>query len=196
MKKQLLLLGVIPVCLAIIGYGTIAYFSAEKIAHNIITTGGIDISIIEKTEGTEGALVEFPQEGLSGVMPGSCASKIVSVQNTGAEAAWIRVKVIQELVAADGSPLPGLLDGDIPVMTFEVDSSKWTQEDGWYYYNADVSPGAITEVLFDKVKFAPEMGNAYQGCKANLSVYAQAVQTANNGTSATEAAGWPTEVID
>ncbi len=196
MKKKLLLLGVVGICLAILASGTIAYFTAEDTAHNVITSGGIDIAIIEKTEGKDGALVDFPKEGLSGVMPGTSASKIVSVQNTGADEAWIRVKVTQEILAVDGSELPAFLNGAMPVMSFAVDSSKWTLKDGWYYYHAPVAPGAVTDVLFDEVKFAPEMGNTYRNCKANLSIYAQAVQTANNGNTALNAMGWPTEVID
>jgi len=35
------------------------------------------------------------------------------------------------------------------------------------------------------------MDNLYQGCKAEIDVFAQAVQVANNGASALEAAGWP-----
>ena len=35
------------------------------------------------------------------------------------------------------------------------------------------------------------MGNEYQNATATVDVIAQAVQTANNGTSAADAAGWP-----
>lgn len=195
MKRKLLLLGVVVICLAILASGTIAYFTAEDTAHNVITSGGIDIAIIEKME-EGGVLVDFPEAGLTGVMPGRAASKIVSVQNTGADEAWIRVKVSQEILGADGTELPLVLDGNIPVMTFTADSGRWTLRDGWYYYHAPVAPGAVTDVLFDEVQFAPEMGNDYAGCKTNLSIYAQAVQTANNGSTALNAAGWPTEVTD
>ena len=39
--------------------------------------------------------------------------------------------------------------------------------------------------------FARSMGNLYQGSTATVSVLAQATQSANNGVSALEAAGWP-----
>ncbi len=191
MKKKLIVASVIVVLLSILGSGTLAYFTAGDTAHNVITSGGIDISIIEKTEQADGTLVDFPTSGLSGIMPGSSASKIVSVQNTGASKAWIRVQTGQEILAPNGGKLPLVLNGTIPVMTFGVDSTKWTQKDGWYYYHDPVEPGDVTDILFEEVRFAPEMSNAYQGCTANLTILAQAVQTANNGETALEAAGWP-----
>ena len=48
-----------------------------------------------------------------------------------------------------------------------------------------------TEILFDTVHFAPEMGNEYQNCTANIIISAQAVQTANNGDTVMDAKGWP-----
>ena len=43
----------------------------------------------------------------------------------------------------------------------------------------------------EEVRFSAEMGNAYQNCTANVVISAQAVQTANNGDTVMEAAGWP-----
>ena len=37
------------------------------------------------------------------------------------------------------------------------------------------------------------MTNEYQNCTVEVIVKAQGVQTANNGSSALEAAGWPAE---
>ena len=37
------------------------------------------------------------------------------------------------------------------------------------------------------------MDNAYQGATATVDVLAQAVQCANNGTSAQTASGWPVD---
>ena len=40
------------------------------------------------------------------------------------------------------------------------------------------------------------MGNEYQNCTANLIIYAQAVQTANNGETALDAQGWSEEIAE
>lgn len=70
--------------------GTLAYFTSENTAHNVITSGGVNIEVVEKTQGKDGVLVDFPKEGVRGVMPGSDVSKIVSVKNTGeSEAGYV-----------------------------------------------------------------------------------------------------------
>lgn len=196
MKKKILSLGVVVICLAILASGTIAYFSAEDTAHNVITTNGIGINIIEKTESDGGVLTDFPEGGISGVMPGTSVSKIVSVENDGGAEAWIRVQVEQGMKSADEKDLPLTLNGDTPAMTFTVDTSKWILEDGWYYYHKPVAAGAVTDILFEEVHFAPQMGNEYQNCTANIEILAQAVQTANNGSTVMDAQGWPTEVTE
>lgn len=190
MKKKILVLAAVAICVAIAATGTLAYFTATGTARNVITSGGISIAIEEKTQ-SGGALVDFPAEGITGVMPGTSVSKIVKVKNTGASEAWIRVKVESSITSADGQSLPGTLRGGISVMEFKT-LSGWTKgADGYYYYNKPVASGKATTELLKEVTFAPEMGNEYQGCTAQLLISAQAVQTANNGTKVTEAKGWP-----
>lgn len=195
MKRKLLILSVLVICVATLAAGTLAYFNAEDTAHNVITSGGVGIQLIEKTKSGD-TLVDFPEDGLSGILPGTSASKIVSVENTGFADAWIRVKVEMTITGSDGKALPleiGGADSVIPVITFTPGESWTLGEDGYYYYNAAVASGKSTETLFEEVYFAAQMGNEYQNCTANLVVTAQAVQTANNGDSALTAAGWPAE---
>ena len=47
MKRKLLILSVLAICVAIVAAGTLAYFTAEDTAHNVITTGGVDIELKE-----------------------------------------------------------------------------------------------------------------------------------------------------
>ena len=48
-------------------------------------------------------------------------------------------------------------------------------------------------MLFTCVTFDAGMGNEYQNATATVHVAAEAVQTANNGVTALEALGWPTQ---
>ena len=185
MKKKILLAAAVVICLTIAVSGTLAYFTFEDTAHNVITSGGVSIEVVEKTKGEGETEVDFPKEGITGVMPGTEVSKIVSVRNTGNSEAWVRVKVDATIKSAEGE---GKLPSD--VMTYTV-SEGWTEKDGYYYYNNKVPAGESTSILFDTVKFDPEMGNEYQNCKANIVISAQAVQTANNGTTVMVAQGWP-----
>lgn len=67
---------------------------------------------------------------------------------------------------------------------------KFNRDDRSFYYEKVLAPGEITEPVMEEVRFSAEMGNAYQNCTANIVISAQAVQTANNGDTVMEAAGW------
>ena len=184
MKRKLLILSVLAICVAALATGTLAYFTAEGKAHNVITTGGVDIEVREwanedKTE---------PFEDLTGVMPGTSATKIAEVANTGASEAWIRVRVEKNIRLS--AEIEAEIDPD--VVTLDIDTAHWTDgKDGYYYYNDPVKPGEVTAPIFTAVTFAPDMGNEYQNATATVDILAQAVQTANNGASVMEAQGWP-----
>lgn len=200
MKRKLLILSVLAICVAILAAGTLAYFNAEDSAHNVITSGGVNIQLVEKTKGENGALIDFPEGGLSGVMPGTEASKIVSVTNTGASEAWIRVKMEIAIHSSDGKDLPTELNiGEEPiaVITPNVMDGWVAGADGYYYYHDPVAPQGSTTNFMETVQFAPQMGNEYQSCTAILSISAQAVQTANNSIpqngDVTDVLGWPAE---
>lgn len=183
MKRRIFITAVIVICLSLLAYGTLAYFTAEDIAHNVITSGAIHIKLLEWKD--EAKTTPFPEEGIHGVMPGTDITKIVEVKNTGSNSAWIRVKVEKEIVLTDGS------EPDLGLMTLDFDETSWEYKDGYYYYNEALEPGEVTAPLFATVSFDADMGNAYQNSTASVKVTAYATQVANNGNSAVEAAGWP-----
>ena len=78
MKKKLSIIFGIIAILAVISVGTLAYFTSEQNAENVISAGNIKLEIHEKTASGE----DFPEEGII-VMPGDTVSKIVTVENTG-----------------------------------------------------------------------------------------------------------------
>lgn len=194
MKKKVLLLLVLALCITALTTGTLAYFTGEETAHNVITSGGVNIAIVEQTRDSSGALVAFPEEGIRGIMPGSTVDKIVEIQNTGASEAWIRVKIEASIKGADGNPLPLTFGQESEqVMNYSVLTGWIAGNDGYYYYQDAVSGGKSTGKLLENVVFNPDMGNEYQNCTANIIISAQAVQKANNGESVLEAKGWPGE---
>ena len=184
MKKKLLAVAVIAICLSLTAYGTWAYFTAEDIAHNVITSGDIDIELLEWAD--EEKTIPFPEDGVSGVMPGMEVTKIAEVTNTGGNDAWIRVTVEKSFtLAGSGTADPSL-------MVIDFDKDNWTEKDGYYYYNVILKPGETTTPLFASVSFdAAGMGNEYQKSTATVDVTAYAVQVANNGETALDAQGWP-----
>ena len=189
-KKRLFSLAVIVICLSIAGAGTLAYFSDRTVAHNVITSGNIKIDLLEWQEGPDGWF-SYPKEEIS-VMPGTSVSKIVQVENVGNNEAWIRVKVDKTITKADGET------GDAELLEINFNTTDWTQQGEYYYYNKPLEPKSVLErdkkvtaPLFETVTFDKQMGNDYQNSTAQVSVYAQATQVANNGERAQDAQGWP-----
>ena len=179
MKKRLFSLAVIVICLSIAGGSTLAYFSDRTVAHNVITSGNIKIDLLEtKADGST-------FENVIGVMPGTSVEKVVQVKNIGENDAWIRVQVVKELTKANGT------NGDEDLLTIDFDRQHWINRDGYYYYNEPLTSGEVTEPLFENVQFAASMGNEYQNSTAQVYVFAQATQTANNGETVLGAKGWP-----
>ena len=188
MKRKLLATALTVICLSIAAYGTIAYFTAEDTATNVITAGNIDISLKE-TAIPENGGDPVPFEDVVGVMPGAEVSKIVEVENTGDNPAYIRVRLEKEMTLAEGKTD----EIDLSLMKFGFNTEKWTEKDGYYYYNTALDAGKTTEPLFTTVSFSKDMDNRYQNGKATIKVFAEATQAENNGDSALEASGWPQE---
>ena len=188
MKKKFIAGAVVAICLSLVTYGTLAYFTHEDTATNVITSGNIKIELQETAITEDGQVVEFEQsQDRFNVMPAQSVSKIVKVQNTGDNDAYIRIAIDKTINLAEG--VEGTPDTDLISMDFDYDN--WTLKDGYYYYNKPLAPGETTEALFNNVKFDPAMDNMYQNSTAIINVDAQATQVRNNGTDVFTAAGWP-----
>ena len=181
MKRKILILSVLVICFAMIAAGSLAYYTADTKAHNVITTGSVDIELNEwaNEERTE----KF--ENQTGVMPGKDVTKIVEVKNVGTGSAWVCVQMFVDVYAENGEGLPP------ERVKLDINDTDWTYFDGYYYYNKPLAPGATTEPLFTTVSFDEQMGNEYQNAEATIDITAIAVQSANNGETVLEATGWP-----
>ena len=186
LKQKLMALSAVVIVAALSAYGSIAYFTAEDTARNVITAGNVKIELQEKMLTPEGEKT-VPFEDPLDVMPGCEVSKIVTVKNTGGQPAWVRVSVEKAVVLAEG------VEGevDLSLVSFNLNTDHWTEKDGFYYYTAELAPGQTTEPLFTEVSFEKTMSNLYQDGKAILTINAYATQTAHNGSTVFEAAGWP-----
>ena len=184
MKRKILCLSVIAIMLAILAAGTIAYFTAEGRARNVITTGSVEIELKEwadenKTE---------PFKNLEGVMPNTTVTKIAEIKNIGKSDAWIRVKIQKSIeLKYEGNP-------DTDLVELNLNDTDWITDGEYYYYKNALKPGETTTPIFTSVTFKAAMGNEYQGAKATVDIYAQAVQTANNPATDGDVKtvkGWP-----
>lgn len=189
MKRKIAAL-VVFIAIAVMSIsGTMAYFTAESTATNVITTGSIDIQLVETEKNGNGIEVPFTNDQ-KGIMPGDSISKIVRVVNSeDAQDAYVRVSVSKTISLAPG--LSGQINTDL--ISCDFNTADWEYKDGYWYYKKPLAPGAFTSPLFEHVTFDTAMGNLYQNCEAKIDVYAQAVQVKHqNVDKATEALGWPT----
>ena len=156
-KRAVAVVTAVAACVALTAGGTLAYFSASERAHNVITSGGVGIELLEWSLDEQGNRVPF--EDVEGVMPGQSVDKIVEVRNDGQAPAWVRVKaeVSAELANVPEGEAPALLSD---VVKIDYDEDAWTLEGGWWHYGRPLPAGEVTTPLFQHVAFAcAEMGN-------------------------------------
>ena len=181
MKRKLLIIAAIMCCAALITTGTIAYFTAQDTAQNRITSGNVAIVIHEAGDDGE------PFTDVVDVVPGDNVTKVVTVENTGANPVWVRVAVEYVVNLVEGA----VSEFDGEELSFDFNTTDWTYSEGYYYYNSILEPGATTTALFNTVSFNIELGNEYMNSVAVIDVNAYATQSANNGATVLEAQGWP-----
>ncbi|MBQ3229448.1 MAG: hypothetical protein IJB49_00370 [Clostridia bacterium] len=194
MKKKVLAIAVITICLAVLASNTLAFFIAEDETHNIISSGGVDIKI-EEWQDVNGVLTPFPEKAIE-IMPNTTVSKIVNVRNL-EEKAYIRARFEIIITKPDGSVIELSQEELSTLIAVDVNGDHWVRKNGddsWWYHTAAVSTNTTTESLFTKVDFdGPNMTNEYRNCTVEIIVKAQGVQTANNGIYVLDAVGWPNE---
>lgn len=193
-KSKILAVAAVVLCCALAMGGTLAYYTAESTAHNVITTGDIHIKLFE----------EFDPEAAKKLVPGNTVDKVVTVMNTSSTAqgdAWIRVQVeLDASINGDDLPVailgPDDLEQPVALIDFndQADDNWIYGGDGYFYYKTAVAPGEETQPLFTEVTLNPLMDNDYQESRIDVDVYAQAVQAKNNPApdgDVTRVTGWP-----
>ena len=191
MKKKLLYIAALIICMSIITGGTFAYFTYEDTSHNVITSKKVNIDVLSMTL-EDGSLVESGNAAIP-IMPATTVNKVVCAQSMDTPS-WIRLQYGLEVYDSKGDKMTIPKAELESIIIIEPNSADWIEKDGWWYYKAVVASGAKTTPLFEEIKFSgPGMGNEYQNGTVKLSLKGQAVQSANNGSSVMEAAGWPTE---
>ncbi len=188
MKRKLLVLGAIMICLSIISVGTLTYFTAEERTHNKITMGGIDIAIVETYDDWVQDENDPNLYKINNAEPGQRWEKAVAVKNIGENNVWVRAQISLSITLADG-----VTKGDARYINLVTDNTKWSYDsnDGLYYYTEILSPGETTENILNLIELDGAMGNEYMNCTIEIVTNAYAVQSDNNGVTWVDATGWP-----
>ena len=188
MKKKLLILSLAAICLAITAIGTLAYFTSEGTAHNVITTGGVEIELHEYAD--EACTTDY-DTNKTGIMPGMTVDKYARIALAeGSADAWVRVRFEKKITFAAGNEHAQGKTPNLDLVELTMPEGWIAGNDGWYYLEAPLTSNtpvfALTSVTFNKT-----MGNEYQGATATVDIVAQAVQMDNNGKTVMDAQGWP-----
>lgn len=127
-KKTIVLIAtVVMLSAALIFGGTLAYFTDSQEATNTFTVGNVSIKLDEAVVDANGkATNERTEEGVSyRLNPGVAVDKDPTVTNTGANAAYVRMKVTLSDAAAFQEAVPA--GTDLATIFGGFDSSKWTR---------------------------------------------------------------------
>lgn len=181
-KSRLLLIALAAILLTVLTQPSLAYYTTVGTATNVVTSGGIQLQIHEKT--ADGS--DFPEEGIY-IIPGDIVSKQVSVENVCKHPFYLRVKLV------GGTTNDTLTPDDC--LKMDIDTINWTYMDGYYYYNRILQPGEITPALFTQVEIVgSKVNQTHIGSTLSLTVNAYAVQSENNPAEHPwDASGWPAE---
>ncbi len=179
-RSRLLLIALAAILLTVLTQPTLAYYTTIGKATNVVTSGGIQLQIHEKT--ADGS--DFPAEGVY-IIPGDIVSKQVTIENVCAHPFYLRVKLVS------GSTNEALPAEDC--LKMDINTANWTYQDGFYYYNAILQPSEITPALFTQVEIVgSRVDQTHIGSTLNLTVNAYAVQSENNPSEYPwDASGWP-----
>jgi len=179
-KGRFLLIALAVIMLTLLTQPTLAFYTTVGKATNVVTSGDISLQIHERTADGK----DYPTQAVV-IIPGSIVSKQVSVENVCQHPFYLRVKLVstttnQELSADE-------------CMELDINTEKWTEKDGYYYYNQILQPGETTVPVFTEVEIVGEkVMTEHIGSTLSITVNAYAVQSENNPAEHPwDAAGWP-----
>ena len=163
-RSRLLLIAFVAIILTVLTQPTLAYYTTIGKATNVVTSGGIQLQIHEKT--ADGS--DFPDDGVY-VIPGDIVSKRVTVENVCSHP--------EECLK---------LDIDTANWTY--------LEEYYYYNHilqpGETTPALFTQVEI----VGNKVDQTHIGSTLNLTVNAYAVQSENNQAEHPwDASGWPAE---
>ncbi len=167
MKKKIALLALSLATIALIGVGaTLAYFTDNATAENVLTMGKVDIELDEPNfDGDE-------NNELKDVLPGDVITKDPTITVAeDSEDCYVRTKLAFD--GLDETQKSALL------ARINIDGTQWFPgADGYYYYKSKLTAGDEV-VFFSEVGIPETWGNEFANVSIHLDVTAEAIQADN-----------------
>lgn len=204
-QKRTLTLAALSLAALLCICGALAYTVGTAPADNVISFGSVKVRVCEYTLDGQGREVPFESD-VRGEYPETKASsdsisRIVRLQNAGAQPEYVRARLSMKAVAPDGFSSDASNNAVFNV--HDDPGAAWVDGgDGWYYYRGSTArggqlePGAATENLMESLRFTGDFHDAAHGGRYKLEIEAQAVQAKNQNTDdaaldVLDVAGWP-----
>lgn len=193
MKKKLTLIATAVAlgALAVVG-ATMAYFTSQDTATNVITTGNVQISITETSNDENSIMNENGIQYVGAITPGQNISKIPVIVNDGNNDAYVRAYVEFKYYDEDKNDITANFTGKEPVIVYNTKDwikGETAEDQGYYYYNkaikANQSKESVegkTAELFDTVTIPTAWNNDQANVTIEVIVHAEAIQSENNGS--------------
>ncbi|WP_419034295.1 SipW-dependent-type signal peptide-containing protein [Dysgonomonas gadei] len=193
MKKKLTLIATAVAlgALAVVG-ATMAYFTSQDTATNVITTGNVQISITETSEDKNSIMNENGIQYIGAITPGQNISKIPVIVNDGNNDAYVRAYVEFKYYDEERNDITAKFTGKEPVIKYNTEDwtkGKTAEDQDFYYYNKAIkanqdkeSKEGKTAELFNTVTIPTEWNNDQANVTIEVIVHAEAIQSENNGT--------------
>lgn len=215
MKKRVFTVALVLCLVAIIGFGSLAYFQTSKNLTNYFAVAGIvdptdpdetinpnDLFSIRLDEQVIGG-TDRTEEGntYTGILPGDTLKKDPTVTNTGKYEAWVRVKVTVTDATAWKAACEKHQIEDLEDIFNGYVAADWDREKAedkldatadtltyTYYYKAKVPAGGEAK-LFDSVTIPAKFDIEDMASLATFQVKitGEAIQVANTGETAQDA---------
>lgn len=167
-KFKIAVIALVVIVAAIISQPTLAYYVLQGRSISIITTGDVDISIIEKMNGETST-------GSLTIVPGSVIDKELYVQNVGGHPCWLRVKLTK------GTDV----NGKDVIHLRNIDGNNWfyNESDQYYYYRKILPSGATSAYLYKGITIEADETATFEshgGTSVSMKIHAEAIQSENN----------------
>lgn len=170
-KKKLLTMVLALVLIGAVGVGaTLAYFTDNDSATNVVTMGHVNIELTEEDW-------TYGEEGITGVTPGQEIAKDPTITLVdGSLDAYVRIKL--EVTGFDGVENADTYKAE--VLEDLVLGEGWTKVGDYYYYAEKLTKdNASTTALFESVTIPYEWTNEVANATFNILVSAEAIQADN-----------------
>lgn len=186
-KKVLFTITALALAGLVAAGATLAYFTSSDTATNVITTGNVGIQINETSNENKEDYEYTPNVGIvykKPYTPGSVISKIPTVENTGSNSAYVRVRFEFQDNSGNAVSFNG---HDLPILDIQ---DEWKKTDGtYYYYPVPLEAGKETGPVFTTVTIPASWDNSMSGIQFNVVVKAEAIQSDNNSDDVITAFG-------